>query len=217
MGHIFAEKENYKKAQKHYVKSVQSEATAQGYISLAQEEFNLGNTDQAIENFEHSLLKDANNTDVLSRLVLLYWEKHSYKKAAKVFEKVYSVSPKYSSHFLNYYEISLIEQTPLSLQDKEGFVQTFSQDKAAMMVYDMLAILERTIKQEDILPHLKQWDENYSGQKLNWSFTQILSWLDTSTLSEEEKHRIKRTIGFFIAYQQIYNLEHQKALIGEHL
>lgn len=217
LGLIYAEKENYPKAEEHYARSVQLQATAKGYLSLAEVELKLGKTDQAITHFEHSLKKDGNNTLVLSKLGLFYWENKSYKKAAKVFEKAYTLSPKEPSHFFNYYEISLIESTPLSTQAKEDFIQTFLQDKAAMMVYDMLTILELSIKQEDILPILKKWDERYSGQKLNWSFTQILSWLDTSTLSEEAKHRIKRTIGFFIAYQQIYNLEHQKALTGEQL
>ncbi len=214
---IYAEKENYEQAQEHYAKSVQLDATAQGYILLAHTELKLGETEQAITNFENSLEHDGNNTLVLSKLGLLYWENKAYAKAAKVFEKAYALAPDKSSHFLNYYEISLIQPTPLNKQDKESFIQTYSRFESALMVYDALRIIELSIKQEDFLPALKQWDEIYSDQKLNWSFAQLLSWLDTSTMNEDDKHRIKRTIGFFIAYQQIYNLEHQETLTGERL
>jgi tetratricopeptide (TPR) repeat protein len=212
IGLVYKEEEKYDKAYKHFQESALLKPDAKSYIALAQLELLLGKPAEAREHFEKSLYEDQNNTAVLTQLGLLYWKEHTYAKAAKVFETAYRADPANSSHFLNFYEISLVTPTSLSTQDKEAFINTFKDDKTKMMTFDMLRIIKLSIQKEDILPSLKKWEEDYSGEKLDWSFKELLSWLDESSLNEEEKYNIKKVIGFFIGYQQLYNLEHQENL-----
>ncbi len=214
---LYLEAQEYEKAYAYLEKSVWIKPEPETYISLAQVALQMGKSQKAITHFEHALLKDANNLHVLHKLGLLYWQDHAYEKAAKVFERAYSELPKDPKGLLNYYEISLITSASLSEGDKENFLKNFSHDKSVLMVYDMLHIIEKTIKQEDVLDLLKQWDRDYAGLKLDWSLTQIRSWLDRSSLNDEAQYKIKKIIGFFIAYQQIYNLEHQKYITGENI
>ncbi len=217
IAHMYLEDEAYQKAHTHLQRSLSIKPDAQSYSTLAQVELILGKTEQAVTSFEHSLNEENNNTLVLNKLGLLYWQKHDYKKAADVFERAYKTSPEDSTHLLNYYEISLIEPTPLSEQEKDNFLKMFSDKKSVLMVFHMLHIIEKSIRQEETFALQQQWSHNYAGVKLNWSLSQILSWLNTSTLDEERKFSIKKVIRFFIAYQQAYNLEHQTIPTGENI
>ncbi len=178
--------------------------------AIANIESKLGQIDKAIQHFEKSLYKDKNSTSVYTQLGLLYWKTKTYKKAVDVFQKAYYLNPDTAATFLNYYEISLIEPSPLSTQEIKRFEERFQNNKDVLIIYHMLRIIKLSIKNEDIMPSLQAWDKNYSGTKLKWSFEEIFSWLDENTMDENKKYTIKKTIGFFIAYQQIYKLEHSK-------
>jgi len=212
IGLLYKEENENEKAYKHFQQSALIKSDAKSYIALAQMELLLDKPIQAREHFEKSLYEDQNNTATLTQLGLLYWKEHAYAKAAKTFEKAYLVDPANASHFLNYYEISLIASTPLSTQEKETFIDTFKDDKTKMMTFDMLRIIKLSIQKEDTLLSLQKWEEDYSGEQLDWSFKEILSWLDASALNNDEKYNIKKVIGFFIGYQQLYNLNHQESL-----
>ena len=153
---------------------------------------------------------DMNDTKVLTNLGLKYWDEVKYQDALVVFKKAYVIDSNSSSHFLNYFEISLVTDNNVTQEEKEQFETVYKENKDILIRLDMLKILELSIKNEDILPSLKEWDKNYHDLKLNWSFSQIISWLDNSSFSDEEKYRIRKVIGFFIAYQQVYNLKHQQ-------
>ena len=209
IGLLYKEEEKYDKAYTHFQQSALLKPDTKSYISLAQIELLLDKPVQAREHFEKSLYEDQNNTAVLTQLGLLYWKEHTYTKAAKSLETAYRVDPANPSHFLNYYEISLVAPTSLSTQEKETFINTFKNNKTTMMTFDMLRIIKRSIEKEEILPSLKKWEEDYAGEQLDWSFKELLSWLDASSLDDDEKYNIKKVIGFFIGYQQLYNLEHQ--------
>jgi len=208
----YTKDKQYQEAYIYATKALQLSNSTQELYRVALLETKLGKRDKAIEHFEKSLYEDSNNTIVYNQLGLLYWKNKSYAKAATVFKKAYDLQPKSANNFLNYYEISLIEDTSLSTQEIQDFENSFHEDKDTFITYEMLRILKLSINEEDIMPSLQRWDKNYSGIKLNWSFEEILSWIDTNSMSEEQKHNMKKTIGFFIAYQQIYNLEHQKPI-----
>jgi tetratricopeptide (TPR) repeat protein len=212
IGLLYKEEKKNEKAYEHFQQSALIKPDAKSYIALAQMELLLDKPLQAREHFEKSRFEDQNNTAVLTQLGLLYWKEHAYTKAAKVFETAYRVEPTNASHFLNYYEISLVASTPLRIQEKETFFETFKDDKAKMMTFDMLRIIKLAIEKEDTLLSLKKWEEDYSGEQLDWSFKEILSWLDASALNDDEKYNIKKVVGFFIGYQQLYNLNHQESL-----
>ena len=178
--------------------------------ALATIESKLGKDKEAIQHFEQSLYEDTNNTAIYTKLGLLYWKNSAYEKAADVFQKAYYLEPNKVTTFLNYYEISLISKPSLSTQEIEKFEKDFQENKDVFITYDMLRILKLSLKGEEIMPSLQRWDSSYSGTKLNWSFEEILLWLDNSPMEQEKKYSIKKAIGFFIAYQQIYRLEHSK-------
>jgi len=207
--YYYMKDKQYKQAQVYAQRALKLSNTAKGLQNLANIEYQLGETNTAIGHFEKSLYEDSNNTMTYNRLGLLYWKTKAYEKAEKVFKKAYEIEPSEASNFLNYYEISLITHNSFSTKEIEKFEKYFAQDKPIQMTYQMLRIIKLSINEENIMPSLQRWDTNYSGTKLNWSFEEILSWVDTNEMSEDKKHTIKKTIGFFIAYQQIYNLDHQ--------
>ena len=212
IGLLYKEEKKNEKAYKHFQQSALLKPDAKSYIALAQMELLLDKPAEARVHFEKSLYEDQNNTAVLTQLGLLHWREHTYTKAAKALETAYRIDPANASHFLNFFEISLVTPTPLNTQEQELFTRTFKDDKTKMMTFDMLKIIKLSIQNEDTLPSLKQWEEKYSGEKLDWSFKEILSWLDESSLDDEEKYNIKKVVGFFIGYQQLYNLQHQEDL-----
>lgn len=209
---LYKEEKNNDKAYGHFQKAALLKPDAASYIALGQMELLLNKPEQAREHFEKSLYEDGNNTSALTQLGLLYWKVHAYSKAAKVLQKAYRVDPSNPGIFLNYYEISLVTPTSLSTQEQDAFIEAFKENKTKMMTYDMLRIIKRSMQQEETEPALRQWEEKYSGNKLDWSFKELLSWLDESSMDEDGKHEVKQTIGFFIGYQQRYNLEHQTVL-----
>lgn len=212
IGLLYIEEKEFEKAYKHYTKSSQIKPTAQTYMALGDLSLDLGDMNTSLKHYEDALSLDLNNTALLTQLGLLYWENLDYKKAAEVFEKSYRLAPQSIDNFLNYYEISMIEKTSLTPEDEKAFTQTVQEYKRVMMVFDTLKIVKLSIEQKEIIPALKKWAENYSNLQLKWSFTQIFTWLENSSLNEDEQHYVRKTIGFFIAYQQRYKLEHQEAI-----
>jgi Tfp pilus assembly protein PilF len=212
IGLLYKEEKQNDKAYQHFQKSALLKPDAKSYRTLAEMELLLDKPAQARQHFEKSLYEDQNNTAVLTQLGLLYWKEHAYTKAAETLQTAYRIDPSNPGLFLNFYEISMVTSTSLSTQDQDAFRRTFKDDKSKMMTLDMLRIIKRSIQQEEVLPSLKKWEEEYSGEKLDWSFREILSWLDERPLNDEEKDNIKKTIGFFIGYQQLYNLEHQESV-----
>lgn len=212
IGLLYIEAKKYEKAYEHYTKSSQIKPTAQTYMALGDLALDLGDLNTSLNHYEDALSLDSNNTALLTQLGLLYWEQLEYSKAAQVFEKSYHLAPDNIDNFLNYYEISMIEKTALSTEDEKAFTEAFKEYKRVLMVYDTLRIVKLSIEQKEIIPALKTWAKNYSNLKLKWSFTQIFTWLENSPLNEDERHYVRKTIGFFIAYQQRYKLEHQEAI-----
>jgi tetratricopeptide (TPR) repeat protein len=206
---LYKDENKNDEAYRHFQKSALLKPNAASYIALGQMELLLNKPAEAREHFEKSLYEDQNNTAALTQLGLLYWQEHSYDKAAKVLEKAYRVNSSNPGIFLNYYEISLVTQTSLSTQEQDAFIENSKDNKTKMMAFDMLRIIKRSIQKEDTDLALEQWKATYSGEKLDWSFKELLSWLDESSLNDDEKHNVKQVVGFFIGYQQLYNLEHQ--------
>jgi len=159
--------------------------------------------------------KDINNTKTLTNTALDAWSMKEYKKALNAFQKVYNLDSNNSKNFLNYYEISLATQNKITKEQKDKFENSFKDNKDIFIKYNMLQVIELCIQDKEFLPSLKQWSIDYTDTKLNWSFQELLSWLEESDFTDEKKDQIRRTIGFFIAYQQVYNLEHQKLDIKE--
>ncbi len=214
---LYLQADNYEKAYTYLKKSIRIKPDLETYITLAKVALLMEKNEEATTHFEHALRENGDNLLVLHKLGLLYWQQHAYEQAAKVYKKAYSILPKDPNNLLNYYEISLITSASLSQNDRENFLQMFSHNKPVLMIYDMLHIIEQAIQQKEILPLLEQWDRDYTGLKLDWSLIQIRSWLEHSQLNEEEQHKVKRIIGFFIAYQQIYNLKYQEYITGEEI
>ena len=209
IGLLYMEDKQLEKAYSHYAKSSLISPSAQTDMALGDLALGLGKINKSVEHYESALSSDNNNSALLTQLGLLYWEQLAYKKVATVFEKAYRIEPHSIDNFLNYYEISMIEKTGLALEDEELFREDFKPYKKALMIYDALKIIKRSIKQQEIITELKQWADDYSHLELKWSFTQILTWLDNSSLNDDEQYYARKTIGFFIAYQQRYKLEHR--------
>lgn len=209
---LYKEEKNNDDAYRHFQKAALLKPDAASYIALGQMEVILDKPKKARKHFEKSLYKDRNNTAALTQLGLLYWKEHAYSKAAEVLETAYRANPSNPRLFLNYYEISLVQQTSLSTQEEDTFIEQFQQNKPKMMTYDMLRVIKHSIQNEETKLALEQWHEKYSGEKLDWSFKELLSWLDESSMHDDEKHEVKQVVGFFIGYQQRYNLDHQAML-----
>lgn len=196
----------------HLQKAALLHPVAKSYIALGEMELMLDKPVLAREHFEKSLEQDSNNTATLTQLGLLYWKSLDYEKAAEVFKASHAVDSNNSGLFLNYYEISMVTPTSLSTKDQEAFVTAFKDSKSSMMTYDMLTIIKHAIEKRDVQTAIQKWQQDYSGEKLDWSFDELKSWTVNSSISEEEKENIQKTIGVFIGHKQLYNLEHTRGL-----
>lgn len=210
LGLLFAEEENDKKAYIHLTKSTLLEPTALSLAALGETELRLGKTEEAIIHLHGAINAGSRELLVFTRLGAIYWEKKQYAKASALFREAFAIAPQTPGHFLNHYEVSLLSRTPPRMQDKKTFVSTFKADKNVMMLYEMLEIIELSIAQKEVHNALEKWKRNYAEKKLSWSFSQLFEWLDSANMSDDAKQYIKKSIGFFIAHQQIYNLRHQK-------
>jgi tetratricopeptide (TPR) repeat protein len=210
LGLLFAKEENYKKAYIHLTKSTHLEPTARSLAALGETELSLGKKEEAIIHMHGAINAGSRELLLFTRLGSIYWEKKQYAKAAALFREAYAIAPHTPGHFFNHYEVSLLNRTSPSFQEKKAFKKAFKTDKKVMMIFEMLEILEHSIAQEEVHLSLQEWKRNYSEKKLDWSFAQLFEWLDSASLSDDAKQYIKKSIGFFIAHQQIYNLRHQK-------
>jgi len=210
LGLIYAEEKNYEEAWAHLTKNVRLQPSAASLGALAQTELRLGKREEAIDHLQRSIDAGSRELFVFAQLGAIYWEKKSYANAAALLREAYAIAPENSSLFLNYYEVSLLSPTLPSLEEKKAFVEAFKTDKKVMMLYEMLEILELSIAQKEVRTSLDKWERNYAEKKLDWSFSQLFEWLDSASISDDAKQHIKKSIGFFIGHQQIYNLKHQK-------
>lgn len=210
LGLIYAKEKNDEEAYAHLAKNVLLQPSALSLATLAETELRLGKTEEAISHLHKAIDTGSRELFVFTRLGAIYWERKNYSRASVLFRKAYAIAPQSSSHFLNYYEVSLLSRKPPKLLEKKAFVSAFKTDKKVMMLYEMLEIIELSIAQKEVRTSLQEWKKNYAEKKLDWSFSQLFEWLDTANLSDDAKQHIKRSIGFFIGHQQIYNLRHQK-------
>ncbi|MBE0499598.1 MAG: tetratricopeptide repeat protein [Campylobacterales bacterium] len=210
LGRIFAEEKNDEEAYAHLIKSVLFQPSAASLAALGETELRLGKTEEAVAHLHGAIDAGSRELLVFTRLGAIYWERKQYAKASALFREAFAIAPHTPGHFLNYYEVSLLSQTPPRPQEKKAFVRAFKTDKKVMMLYEMLEIIELSIAQKEVRSALHEWKINYAEKKLSWSYSQLFEWLDTANLSDDAKQHIKRSIGFFIAHQQIYNLQHQK-------
>lgn len=210
LGLIYAEEKNDQEAYAHLTKSVLLQPSAASLAVLGETELRLGKTEEAVAHLHGALDAGSRELFVFTRLGAICWERKNYKKAATLFREAFAIAPHTPGHFLNHYEVSLLSQTPPRLQEKKAFVSAFKTDTKVMMLYEMLEIIELSIAQKEVRSALQEWKKDYAAKKLNWSFSQLFEWLDTANLSDDAKQHIKKSVGFFIGHQQIYNLQHQK-------
>lgn len=207
---LYLKEKNYKEAYIYANKAAALETSATRLIKLAKIETNLQMVKEAIEHYERSLQKDPDNLDVLTELSLFYWELKDFKKVADKLQKIYELYPAKVLNFLNYYEITLLTPTPLGIKDEETFLEEYKGSKEAMMIYDMLNIIHLSIKNTDTQNALILWSQTYEDEKLDWPLQRLRAWLDTRQLDIEHMQHIQNTIGFFIAYQQAYKINHSE-------
>jgi len=207
IAYLYKNEQNLSAAYEHFEKSSHLTPKASTYVGLAQIQDTQNRKKEALENYEKAVALSADNPQYLTLLGLAYWEAKEFDKAKNSLQKAYTLEPNNPAYFLNYYEVSLVTYASISPEQKEAFIQEYSDDKKMMMVYEMLTIIEDTIKGQDINEAKTQWLQSYQDQKLDWSFSQIRAWLDASDLELEHRQDIQRTLGFFIGHQQSYNLK----------
>lgn len=207
---LYIKEDDFVQAYTYAKKSLKLESNAANLIQLAEIETHLNMRDKAIEHYERSLHEDPSNAQALNELGLLYWQRQDFTQAARAFQKAYESYPDQALYFLNYYELTLITPTPLSEKESKNFLQKNQDIQETVCIYDALNIIGLSIANQDTTEAIKHWEQSYNGQHLNWSFTQIRRWLDTSTLDIEHKQHIQNTIGYFIGYQHAYKIINNK-------
>jgi tetratricopeptide (TPR) repeat protein len=210
LGLIYSEEKNDEEAYAHLTKNVFLQPSAISLAALGETELRLGKTEEAIFHLHGAIDTGSRELFVFTQLGAIYWERKHYSQASALFREAYAIAPQSSVHFLNYYEVSLLSLKPPKLLEKKAFVSAFKTDKKVMMLYEMLEIIELSIAQKEVRTSLQEWNKNYAEKKLDWSFSQLFEWLDTANLSDDAKQHIKKSVGFFIGHQQIYNLQRQK-------
>lgn len=155
------------------------------------------------------------NAYILTQVGNAYWANENFHKARESLQKAYLIEPNNANYFLNYYEISLVTLPAVKDKERSDFLDIYKDDKKAMLVYEMLSIIEFSIENKETDQVKEAWLENFKDEHLDWSFQKIRSWLDQSDLTLEHQQEIQANIGFFIGYQQAYNLQHQSSLPQE--
>ncbi len=210
LGEVYFELGKTQKAFKATKNALYLEKNLKTLLQIAKIEVQLNRQDQAIQHYELALKYGESQAYIYKELTPLYWHTKAYVKLENSLKNIYLLKPNRAKNFLNYFESTLITQTKLEKEQIEQFLLTFKNDKQSLIIFDILRIIKHKIAGEDVLTQMQAWYINYDKVKLNWSFTELFLWLDSSQLSQEEKHEIKKLLGFFIAYQQIYKLENQK-------
>jgi len=209
---LYQNKDRIKQAYKHLLEANRLNPTASTYLLLAELEEKEGFGEKAIEHYEKYLVLKPESGYALTNLGMLYWQHYAFEKAHKTLKKAYELEPDDAGSFLNYYEIALVSEDDINATLKEHFLSLANGNKEDLMTFDMLNIIQDTLANKNTEEAKALWLQNYQNHKLNWSFKEIRSWLDESDLELERKQELQATIGFFIGYQQKYNLEHPEAM-----
>ena len=205
---FYQEQNELKKAYPHYKRSCELEPSAKTYIKLAEIDKKFGDPEAALNHFEKSLALDSKNAYVWTELGLLYWKKKAYAKTKTSLQNAYLLFPDNPFYFLNYYEATLVVPSDVTITEHKHFLSQHKNNIQSVMTYDMLKIIELSIKNLKTEKAKQQWYKQYKNQALHWSFYEIRNWLDASDLEIEHKQKVQSTIGFFIAYQQAYKIKH---------
>jgi len=217
IANLYKEEDNISQAYIYYQSYNRLSPDANSYTLLANIEKDQGLEEKALLNYEKSLVFDPNNPYVLTQLGLSYWKHKKFMKAHDSLKKAYDLFPDEPGYFLNYYEISLVTTNDVNTTQKDNFLNNFGNDKEKVMVFEMLNIIQMSINKEETQGAKDTWSKNFQDIKLDWSFQEIRSWLAQSDLEPEHQQEVQATLGFFIGYQQIYNLEHSETLEMETL
>lgn len=207
IAYLYEDEHKLSTASTHFKISIRLYPKTSSYMALAHIQ-NLQNLKkEALSNYEKALVLSPENTSLLTRLGLAYWDKKEFSKAEDSLQKAYLLNPKDPACFLNYYEATLVTKSFILPAQKNQFVQEHANDEKHMMVYDMLQIIEASIEGKEVLEAKNQWKEKYHSQELDWSFSQMRIWIGDSSLEVEHMQNIQRTLGFFIGHQQAYALK----------
>ena len=205
---LYLKKEALEKAHIHLLRSCELEPRAEVYIKLAQVEKSLNLHDKALQHYENSLDLDPNNAYIWTEVGLSYWNKKDFIQTEYALNKAYKLHPDNAYYFLNYYEVSLVHPSDINISTHEHFVVLHKNDVKSILTYEMLKVIELSIKNLDTEKAKKLWLKKFDGEPLQWSFDEIRFWLDESDLGIDHKQNIQSTIGFFIGYQQAYKMSH---------
>jgi len=204
---LYLKKEAIEEAYPHLKRSVELEPNAEVYIRLAQIEKQLDLQNEALKHYENSLVLDPENASVWTEVGLSYWKKKEFLKTENALKKAYTLFPDNAGYFLNYYEVTLITASDLNSSEHQHFLAMNKNDTKSVLTYEMLKIIELSIKNLDTQNAEQQWIQKFDGQALNWSFNEIRYWLDESDLDIDHKQKVQATLGFFIGYQQAYKIK----------
>ncbi|HIC43938.1 MAG TPA: hypothetical protein EYO73_06510 [Sulfurimonas sp.] len=204
IAYLYQNKGNLNDAYTHFKILTHLSPKASIYIALAQIEEKKNLKEDALINYEKALVLHPAAGDILTKVGLIYWEKKNFSKAEEKLKKAYELESKNSVYFLNYYEISLVTKGIITPKQEEYFLKEHENTVEVMIIYDMLKIIKASINKKKFLQAQKKWRKKYQRLELDWSFTQMRGWLDTSSLDKEHIQTIQSTLGFFIGHQQAY-------------
>ena len=124
---------------------------------------------KALKYYQKSIDINPNNENVYFSLGMTYYYTfYQYGKAEELFRKVISINRNYFIAYHAIFEIELITNRDFDKQLEKLYIEKFQTNRWVFIYYDMLKVLSRISKGQDV--NISLWKSKYNYIPINWNF-----------------------------------------------
>lgn len=186
---------NYDKAIDVYQKIIEINPNSDiAYINLGLSYRELGNVKEAIKSYQRAIAINPKSADAYFHLGVVYSKQGKIEEATEAYQKAIVSNPKNDQMFTNLFELQLIQNYPFS--DEKSFLKLFLDNKIAMMIYEMLKVIQAILLNSVYPLSKEEWKQKYQGIKPDWGWDEMDSWLSRMEESKT-KVRLMEAVAFF--------------------
>lgn len=195
MGAAYGSQEKYDKAIDACQKAIKlNPNNNMAYESIGVSYSKQGKYNEAIVEYQKSITINPDKDSVYINMGVVYANQGKDEEAIEAFQKAIEINPQKYNAYINLFELQLRHNQ--SFNDEKRFIALFQEEKTAMIIYEMLKILQCITLTSEYTLSKEAWASKYQGMKYNWGWNEIETWLSGMEESET-KTRLIEAIAFF--------------------
>jgi len=195
IGNTYTKQKKYENALVAYQKAIEinpnndSAYYNMGYVYDEQKNYK-----DALVAYQKAIEINPKKDEAYFNIGILYANQEKYAEAIVAYQKAIEINPQKNAAYTNLFELQLILNQPF--KDENKFLEFCYENKEAMMIYEMLKILQGIAFNSAYALSKKAWMSKYQGVTYNWGWNEINIWLHNMPESETKTHLLE-AVDFF--------------------